>query len=49
MCLKQWEILKQVYRHAFTKHGYVFLAIAVIVQIAIENGEPLFNVDYNDL
>ncbi len=49
MRLKQWEILKQVYRDAITKHGYVFRAIVMIVQNAIENGEPLFHVDYNDL
>jgi hypothetical protein len=49
MWLNQWEISKQVYCHAITKHGYVFRAIAVVVQIAIENGEPLFNVDYNDI
>jgi hypothetical protein len=47
--LKQWEILKQVYRHDITKHGYVLRAVAVVVQVAIENGEPLFQVDYNDL
>ncbi len=49
MRLKQWEILKQVYRHDITKHGYVLraVAVAVVVQVAIENGEPLFQVDYN--
>jgi hypothetical protein len=49
MRLKQWEILKQVYRHDITQHGYVLRAVAVVVQIAIENGEPLFQVDYSDL
>ena len=49
MRLKQWEILKQVYRHDITKHGYVLRAVAVVVQVAIENGEPLIQVDYNDL
>ncbi len=49
MRLKQWEILKQVYRHDITKHGYVLRAVAVVVQVANENGEPLFQVDYNDL
>ena len=48
MRLKQWEILKQVYRHDFTKHGYLLRAVAVVVQVAIENGKPLFQVDYND-
>ena len=49
MRLKQWEILKQVYCHDITKHGYVLRAVAVVVQVAIENGKPLFQVDYNDL
>jgi hypothetical protein len=49
MRIKQWEICKQTYRHDITQHGYVFRAVAVIVQIAIENGEPLFEVDYSDL
>ena len=47
-CFKQWEILNQVYRHDITQHGYVFRAIAVITQVAIENGEPLFQVEYSD-
>jgi hypothetical protein len=36
------------YRHDLTKHGSLFRAVAVIVQVTIENGEPLFAVDYND-
>jgi hypothetical protein len=39
----------QTYRHDITQHGYVLRAVAVVVQIAIENGEPLFQVDYNDV
>ena len=31
MRVKQWEILKQVYRHDIAQHGYVFRAIAVII------------------
>jgi hypothetical protein len=49
MHLKQWEILKQVYRHAITKHGHVLRAIVAVVQIAFENGGQLFYVDYNHL
>ena len=48
MCLKQWEILKQVYCHDISQHGYLLQAVAVVFQIAIENGEPLFQVDYWD-
>ena len=45
---KQWQILKQVFRHDLRVHQDVFAAIAVISQLAIQNGEALFSVDYND-
>ena len=45
---KTWGILSQVYRHDITRHGEVFRAIAIITQLAIENGSPLFQVDYED-
>ncbi len=45
---KQWGILKQVYRGDVTKHGQVFRLVAIITQLAIESGEPLFQVDYED-
>ena len=48
MRLKPWEILKQVYCHDISQHCYVLRAVAVVVQIAIENGTPLFQVDYSD-
>lgn len=46
--LKQWHCLHDTFRHDLVKHGSVFRAVAVITQVAIENGEPLFSVDYND-
>jgi len=47
--LKQWEILNVPYRHELSSHGTVFRAIAVITQVAITNGEPLFPTeDYMD-
>jgi hypothetical protein len=46
--LKNWEILKQPFRHNILDHGDVFRSIAIITQLSIENGEPLFQVDYND-
>ena len=46
--LKQWNCLHQVFRHNVEKHGPVFRAVAVITQLAFENGEPLFGVGYND-
>jgi hypothetical protein len=45
---KQWAIPKQVYRGDVTLHGQAFLVAAIITQIAFTNGEPLFQVDYED-
>ena len=45
---KAWEILKQLYRHDIALHSYVFRAIAIIIQLTIDSGEPLFAVEYND-
>jgi len=45
---KQWAIHKDVYRGNITKHGLVFRFCAIVTQLAIENGGPLFSVDYED-
>jgi uncharacterized protein YpmB len=45
---KQWGIMKQVYRGDISKHGHAFRVCAIVTQLAIENGEPLFQVDYED-
>ena len=46
--LKNWGILSQVYRHDIMRHGDVFRACAVLTQLTVENGEPLFEVEYED-
>ena len=46
--LKNFEILKQVYRHDLLDHADVFRSVAVLIQLAIENGEPLFQVNRED-
>jgi hypothetical protein len=46
--LKNWGILAQVVCHHILLHGGVFRACAVITQLTIENGEPLFEVEYED-
>ena len=38
--LKAYAILYSMYRHDITQHGYVFHAVAVLVQLSIKNGEP---------
>ena len=45
---KQWSSLKQVFRRDLCMHGRVFTAVVVISQLTIENGEPLFQVEYDD-
>lgn len=46
--MKQWNILKAGYRHDVLRHQDVFAAVAVLTQLSIENGEPLFSVEYED-
>ena len=46
--LKNWGILSQVFCHHITMHGDVFRACAVVTQLTIKNGEPLFEVEYED-
>ncbi len=46
--LKNWGILSQVFRHHIMMHGDVFRVCAVVTQLTIENGEPLFEVEYGD-
>ncbi len=42
--LKNWGILSQVYRHDILHHSDVFRACAVLTQLAIDDGEKLFEV-----
>jgi hypothetical protein len=46
--LKNWGILSQVYHHDIMRHGGVFWACAVVTQLTIKTGEPLFEVEYKD-
>ncbi len=46
--LKNWGILSQVFRHHIMMHGDVFRACAVVTQLTIQDGEPLFEVEYED-
>ena len=45
---KQWEALSGVFRHPLHKFSIVFDAVAILTQLSLENGEPLFQVNYND-
>ena len=47
---KNWKILAEKFRGKdLGVHGDIFRAIVVLTQLSIENGEPLFSVDYNDI
>ncbi len=43
---KRFEILNHPFWHDCTQHGYVFRAVAVLVQLSVKNGDPLYEVDY---
>jgi hypothetical protein len=46
--LKQFEVLKRVFRHDVQHHQPAFMACAVVTQVTIERGEPLYAVDYDE-
>ena len=46
--IKQWRCMKDVFRHGIDFHSTCFSAVAVMTQIAISQGEPLFQVKYTD-
>ncbi len=47
---KFWEILKQPFCHnIIMQHGMFFWAIAVIIQVAIDEGDKLFSVESCDV
>ena len=46
--LKNWGILSHVFCHDIRSHGEVFWACGVVTQLTVEDGEPLFEVEYGD-
>ena len=45
---KDWEALKQIFRHDLLLHGDVMRTIVIITQIKINSGERLFECGYRD-
>lgn len=46
---KNFSVMHNEFRHPeLLKHSSCFRAVAVITQLAIEDGDPLFQVDYNE-
>ena len=46
---KDWEVLKQVFRHYASDHGNILHAILVSTQMAIDSGEKFFSCEYRDV
>ena len=46
--LKNFACLRIPFRHGVAKHAAAFRAVAVITQLLIEYGEPLYKVEYHD-
>jgi hypothetical protein len=44
---KQFNCLSQIFRHEKEKHAFCFEAVAVITEIGIESGEPLYKIRYD--
>jgi hypothetical protein len=47
-CFKVFGCLSQRYRHSLAFHGTIFRAVAGIVQLTIQFGHPLFDIEYNE-
>ncbi|KAL9183038.1 hypothetical protein ACHAXT_004825 [Thalassiosira profunda] len=47
--LKDFKALSTAFRHPLSKHGDVFRAAGVCVQLSIGRGSPLFHIDYREL
>ena len=45
---KIFKVLTEPFRHSLEKQSSCFRAVAVITQLKIENGNPLFQVEYLD-
>jgi hypothetical protein len=45
---KQFQILHRCFQHKVDKHQAAFCAVAVITEVCLENGEPLYQIYYVD-
>jgi len=46
--LKSFRCLEKRFDHDILKHSFCFFAAATLIQLAIEDGETLFQVEYDD-
>ena len=45
---KKWNCMRDEWRHERNKHSFAFRAVAIITQLRIQQGELIFNVDYDE-
>ena len=45
---KFFKVLVKPFRHSLAKHSACFRAVAVITQLSINHGSPMFEVEYRD-
>jgi len=45
---KDWGCMRKKFRHSEDKHRTCSNCVAVLTQLAIEHGEELFDLDYDD-
>jgi 16S rRNA G966 N2-methylase RsmD len=46
--LKNWGVLRQLFRYSIVEHWDIFRAVAVLTQLSINSGEKLFSTGYCD-
>jgi hypothetical protein len=46
--IKQFKLVDTIFRHTLSFHGDCFRACVVLTQLLIEDGKPLFDVEYSD-
>ena len=45
---KNWGCMREKFRHSISKHRTCFNCVALLTQLAIEHGEELFHIVYDD-
>ena len=45
---KNWGCMHEKFRHSISKHRTCFNCVALLTQLAIEHGEELFSIEYDD-
>ena len=46
--LKEWQILKSIFRHRLERHSYAFRAVANIVQYSLQTDRPTWQCHWDE-